>query len=45
MKGAERAGRKRRAKKNALKRKGKLARLLKKRAKSMRKRSSFGLNR
>ena len=45
MRGAERAGRKRRAKKSAIKRRGKLARLLKKRAKSMRKRSSYGLNR
>ena len=43
MRGAERVGRKRMAKKAAIKRRGKLRRLLKKRAKSMRKRHSFGL--
>jgi len=43
MKSKERAGRKRTAKKSAVKRKGKAGRIKKKRAKSMRKRKGMGL--
>ena len=43
MKSSERSRRKMKARKAAIKRKGKLARILKKRAKAMRKRSSYGL--
>tara|TARA_B100000287_G_C20190347_1_gene605898 strand:+ start:72 stop:371 length:300 start_codon:yes stop_codon:yes gene_type:complete len=43
MKGRERAMRKRMAKKSAVKRRGKLRRLLKKRARSMKKRNTMNL--
>ena len=43
MKSKERATRKMKAKKGAIKRKGKMARIKKKRAKAMRKRNSYGM--
>lgn len=44
IKGSEKAKRKRSAKKGSIKRKGKMARILKKRAKSMKRRQSQGLD-